>query len=119
MPPKISIHELYSLKKQKDSIKNQSFDKILEMCHNKIRKIATAGGMNTFFEVPYMVIGLPLYNITACINYVVECLKNNGLLVQILPYPNDNILYISWNPFDVSIKNKKCIEMNEKSNRLF
>lgn len=118
MPPKLSIHELYSLKKKKDTVKQQSFDKILETCHNKIKKIASSGGMNIFFEVPYIVIGLPLYDINACINYLVECLRKNGLLVQILPEPNNNILYISWNPFDINIKNKKSLEMNEYKNRL-
>ena len=74
--------------------------------------------MNIFFEVPYIVIGLPLYDINICINYIVECLRKNGLLVQILPIPNDNIIYISWNPFDINIKNKKSLEMNDYKNRL-
>lgn len=118
MPPKLSIYELYSMKKKKDSRKEKSFDTILDSCHKKIKKIASAGGMNIFFEIPYIVIGLPLYNIDLCRDYIVDCLKKNGLLVQILPPPTTNILYISWDPFDINIKNKKCLDMDDRRKNL-
>ena len=118
MPPKISLYELYSLKKKKEENKSVSFDKILEICHAKIKKVAEAGGMNVFFEVPNLVIGLPLYNINKCIEYIVDCLRKNGLLVQIIPYPNNNIIYISWNPFDISPKHKKYLENSDDNRKL-
>jgi hypothetical protein len=102
MPPRISLTELYTLKDKKELARHNTFDKIIEKCHIKIRKTALIGGMNIFFEVPYYIYGVPLYKIDDCLNYVVSSLRNNGLLVQILPHPNDNILYISWNPSDVS-----------------
>lgn len=104
MPPQISISELYSMKNKKDKTKINTFNIIIEKCHAKIKTIASQGGMNIFFEIPYVMIGYPLYNINECIDYVVNALKNNGLLVQILPQPNQNIIYISWKPTDVSIK---------------
>ncbi len=110
MPPQISITELYSIKNKKDLSKHASYDIIIGLCHKKIKKIAEAGGMNIFYEVPYIIIGLPLYNIGACIEYVVNSLRKNGLLVQILPYPNNNILYISWSPNDINLKPTKYLE---------
>lgn len=104
MPPKISLAELYSLKDKKEKNRIITFDKIIEQCHLKIKKTAVIGGMNIFFEIPYIVFGSPLYKITDCITYIVNVLRNNGLFIQILPHPNNNILYISWNPSDVSYK---------------
>ena len=110
MPPQISLTELYSIKNKKELSKHISYDKIIELCHSKIKKIAQAGGMNIFYEVPYIIIGLPLYDINKCVEYVYSSLKKNGLLVQILPYPNNTTLYISWNPADLNIKPMKYLE---------
>jgi hypothetical protein len=109
MPPQISLFELYNIKKKKDSIKNVSFDKILEKCHTKIKNVAQTGGMNIFFEIPYIVIGLPLYNINDCIEYITKSLRKNGFLTQNLPPPNTNYLYISWKIEDVNVNKKKLL----------
>jgi len=98
MPPRISLSELYTMKDKKEHSKHAIFDKIIEKCHMKIKKSALIGGMNIFFEVPYYIYGTPLYKIEDCINYIVTALRNNGLFVQILSEPNNNILYISWKP---------------------
>lgn len=103
MPPRISLSELYTLK-EKNNAKYTTFDKIIETCHVKIKNTATIGGMNIFYEIPYYVYGKPLYKIKDCIDYVVDSLRKNGLFVQILPEPNPNIIYISWNPNEISKK---------------
>jgi len=104
MPQRISLSELYNLKEKKNSAKYTTFDKIIETCHVKIKNTATIGGMNIFYEIPYYVYGKPLYKIKDCIDYVVDSLRKNGLYVQILPEPNLNIIYISWNPNEISKK---------------
>ena len=104
MPPKISLAELYSLKDKKEKIRYTTFDKIIEKCHAKIKHTAIIGGMNIFFEIPYIVLGSPLYKIDECITYVVNALRTNGFFVQILSQPNENIIYVSWNPSDVVYK---------------
>lgn len=113
MPPKISLTELYTLKDKKQKIRYTTFDKIIEQCHSKIKKTAIIGGMNIFFEIPFIIFGSPLYKIDDCIEYVVNVLRNNGLFVQILPQPNNNMLYISWNPSEVSASYKKQLTYNK------
>lgn len=108
--PQLSLYELYSIKKKKDLYCNNTFNIILEKCHKKIKTIAESGGMNTFYEIPFFILGLPLYDLNNCINYIVKSLKNNGLLVYVLTKPN-NIIYISWNPNDIDIKYKKKLLM--------
>lgn len=103
MHPQISISELYQLKNKKDKIKTNTFNVLLEKCHAKIKNIAKHGGMNVFFEVPYILVGYPLYDINDSIEYLVNALRKNGLMVQILPKPNQNTLYISWKPTDVTV----------------
>ncbi len=102
--PQISLAELYDMKKGKDKIKINTFNDILGKCHKKIKIIASQGGMTIFFEIPYIVLGYPLYDIYECVDYIVNALRNNGLLVQILPHPNNNTIYISWKPMDVEVK---------------
>lgn len=105
MPPQISLNELYQLKKKKDNIKNVCFDKIIDLCHRRIRTISSHGGMNTFYEIPGVLIGYPLYNIYECTDYVIKALRKNGLFVQLLPPPQISVLYISWDPEDLKPKN--------------
>jgi hypothetical protein len=107
MAPQINLNELYNLKKKRDQHKTLAFDQIIEQCHRRIRNIANHGGMNTFFEIPGLLIGYPLYNIHDCMNYVVEKMRKNGFLVQILPPPHVCVLYISWDPAE--LKPKKTV----------
>tara|TARA_B100000795_G_scaffold269969_2_gene261485 strand:+ start:19581 stop:19907 length:327 start_codon:yes stop_codon:yes gene_type:complete len=104
MPPRISLSELYKLNDKKNTVKYDTFDKIIDICHIKIKNTATIGGMNIFYEIPFYVYGKPLYKINDCINYIVEALKKNGLYVQLLPEPNTNMIYISWDPSEISKK---------------
>ncbi len=112
-PPYLSIAELYNLVNKKDKIKHNTFNHIIEKCHNKIKTIASQGGMDVFYQIPYVVYGFPLYNIDDCIEYIVSKLRENGFLVQILPYPNSDTLYISWKPSDTKIPKQL------KSSKLF
>lgn len=111
MPPRISLADLYAMKNNKDKIKTNTFNVIIEKCHVKIKKIAEQGGMNIFFEIPRILIGYPLYDMETCLNFIVDALRQNGLLVQILPYPNNYTIYISWKPSDV--KQKKQLTMSK------
>lgn len=102
--PQISLAELYIMKSKKEKIRTNTFNVILGKCHLKIKSIASQGGQCVFFEIPYVLLGYPLYDIIECTEYIVEALRKNGLLVQILPYPNNNTIYISWKPTDVKIR---------------
>jgi len=106
MPPQISLNELYQLKKKKDSIRTVCFDKVVEICHRRIRNIGSYGGQNTFYEIPGMLVGYPLYSIYECLDYVVEALRKSGFLVQILPPPHICVIYISWDPHELKAKSK-------------
>lgn len=104
MPPHISLNELYNMQRKKENYKKTSYDKILEICHRRIRNIGSFGGLNTFFEVPGLLVGYPLYNIYHCTDYLVDQLRKSGFLIQILPPPQICVLYISWDPNELKPK---------------
>jgi hypothetical protein len=92
------------MKTKKDRVKYDTFNVVLSKCHAKIKHIASQGGLNIFYEIPYILLGYPLYDMHECQEYIVEALRKNGLLVQILPHPNNNTIYISWRPTDVTVR---------------
>ena len=107
MPPQINLQELYNVQKKKKENRIVCFDHIIEMCHRRIRNVASYAGQNTFYEIPGIVIGYPLYRLSECVDYVVNALRNNGFLVQILPHPHVGVIYISWDPQE--LKPKKAL----------
>lgn len=96
--PNISLSELYDMKKKKEYCRTMCFDYIIELCHRRIRNVASYGGMNCFYEIPGMLIGYPLYNLEECTHYVIEKLRGTGFLVQLLPPPHVSVVYVSWDP---------------------
>jgi hypothetical protein len=98
MPPQINLQELYSMQKKKLQNRRKCFDHIIELCHRRIRTVSSYCGQNTFYEIPGFLVGYPLYNLNECIEYVVEALRKNGFLIQILPPPQIGVIYISWDP---------------------
>jgi hypothetical protein len=104
MPPSISLNELYVTRREKERKRTASFDKVLELCHKRIRNIAKFGGLNTFYEVPGLIVGFPLYNLFECCQYIIDDLRKTGFLVQVLPPPHIAVLYISWDPDEINPK---------------
>jgi len=102
MAPQISLNELYAMNKKKQSFRKLSYERVLELCHRRIRTVATYGGMNAFFEVPGMIVGYPLYHVHDCLDHMVESLRGSGFLVQILPPPHIAVVYISWDPQELN-----------------
>jgi len=102
MTSKLSLYDLYEIKKKKDAKLNDAFNIILNSCHKKIKTIAEIGGQSLYYSIPPIIIGYPLYNYSTCMNYIVSELKKSGLYVAILPEPNNNNIYISWKLEDVS-----------------
>lgn len=106
MPPHITLNELYHMGKQKQQARTRCFDKVLELCHRRVRTVAGCGGLNTFFEVPGVMVGWPLYNLAECTHYVVDALRKTGFLVQIMPAPQANTFYMSWDPQELRSSRK-------------
>jgi hypothetical protein len=109
MSSKLTLYDLYEIKKEKDSKINNAFNIILETCHNKIKSVAKIGGQSLYYTIPPIIIGLPLYKYDTCMSYIITSLKKSGLYVSNLPPPNNNMIYISWKIEDVSPPKNKLL----------
>jgi hypothetical protein len=106
---KISLTELYDIKKKKENRNSIVFNHILEICNKKIKHIAEHGGMSLYYKIPPVIIGFPLYNYSICVEYIIKQLKLSGLYVSQLPPPNNSYIYISWKLEDLSHKTKSTL----------
>ena len=97
---KLSLHDLYEIKKKKDSKICEAFNIILNGCNKKIKAIAELGGQSLYYSIPPIIIGYPLYNYNKCVNYIIGSLQKSGFYVSIIP--NENKIYISWKIEDIS-----------------
>lgn len=103
---KISLHDLYEIKKKKEINNTNVFKFILENCYKKIKHIAEHNGMSLYHKIPKIVIGFPLYNYNNCMEFIIKQLQTSGLYVMRLTAPNDEYIYISWKMEDISPKIK-------------
>ena len=114
---KLNIDELYEKKRQQDLNKLSLFNKILNRIHIKIKTVSKRNIDETFcwYLVPEIIIGVPKYDQSACIAYLIDKLKINGFNVR---YIHPNLLFILWNHWVPSyirteIKKKLGININE------
>lgn len=116
----LNIFELYKSINEKKLQQTRSFEKVLQKSHSKIKLAAKNNHYECFYEVPEVIVGVPLYNITDCIQYVIQNLKDNGFYIYYI-YPKN--LYISWNPKlvnneDIKKKNNNLLEFDSFDNLL-
>lgn len=92
---KINLDELFELKQQRDLKTLEIYKKILLRIHNKIKLTARQknGDQFTWFVVPEIIMGIPKYDNSDCIAYLVAQLKDNGFVVK---YYHPNLILISW-----------------------
>lgn len=91
---KIDLDELYETKKQKDLNKLETYRRILNRIHNKIKHVSRQRcDQHCWFLVPEMILGVPRFDNGECIAFLVDKLRDNGFVVK---YTHPNMLFISW-----------------------
>ena len=100
----LNIYELHDEINNKKKKRTKSFDKVLEICHQKIINASKKELIKVFFDVPDFVIGLPVYNLTDCIQYIIKSLEENGFIIQ---YYFPKLLYISWDLKEINQMDNK------------
>ena len=92
---KLNLDDLYEKKKQHDLATTNNYNKILNRIHTKIKTTSRTQLLEQFcwFLIPEMMIGVPKFDQTTCIAYVIDKLENNGFKIR---YTHPNLLFISW-----------------------
>jgi hypothetical protein len=100
---KISLDDLYDRKQQVENQRLKVYQTILKRVHTKIRLTAKQRHENhyMFYVVPEFMFGIPRYNVSTCISYIIEKLTENGFEVK---YTHPNMLFISWMHYIPSYK---------------
>ena len=96
-PPyqKINLDDLYKRTREIHINRIKIYQKILTRAHKKIKVSSRMRHSDyfCFYVVPEFLVGVPTYDITTCISYLVAELTKNGFEVK---YTHPNLLFISW-----------------------
>ena len=92
---KINLDELYEKKKIHDIQTTNNYNKILTRVHTKIKTTARQqlNEQYCWFIVPEVMIGVPRFNQSLCVAYIIDKLQENGFNVR---YTHPNMLFICW-----------------------
>ena len=92
---KINLDELYQRKQQRDLNTLESYNKILNRIHTRIKTVSRNQINEQFcwYIVPEVMIGIPKFDHGACVAYLMDKLRDNGFIVR---YTHPNLLFVSW-----------------------
>ena len=98
MIEKIDIDELYQKKHEIEEHRRKIYNKILNRAHTKIKTTSRLKHQEQFcfYVVPEFMLGVPKYNLSECVEYIIDKLIENGFSVK---YTEPNLLFISWQHF--------------------
>jgi hypothetical protein len=88
--PKVEID---NVQKQKEAIKHQFFDKILDEILQKIKYYSSRSATDGIFQVPTQRIGYPDYDYRELLFFLINKLRELNFFVRYIPEVS---LYISW-----------------------
>jgi hypothetical protein len=89
----LNIGELYETINNKNKVRMEKFDRILQRIHSRIKYNARLEKTYCFFQIPEFIIGVPLYNVSDLRNYLINSLNRNGFTIL---YVEPNWLFINW-----------------------
>ena len=92
---KINLDDLYERKQQRDLNTLDTYNKILNRIHTRIKTVSRNQIKEQFcwYIVPEVMIGIPKFDHAACTAYIIDKLRENGFVVR---YTHPNLLFISW-----------------------
>jgi hypothetical protein len=82
-------------KKQMEREKNRQFiyNKITKKCFQKIKATSENEEEYCFFKLPEFIVGYPLFNMTECVMYLINVLREKGFHCR---FVQNFVIYISW-----------------------
>ena len=96
VPDRINIDELFEGQHNSELQRHSIYLKILNKVHKKITTTSKTRNSNNFcfFIIPEILLGVPMYNLEDCKQYIFQNLIDNGFQIK---YTHPNLLFISWN----------------------
>ena len=91
--PLFSVNDLQKKAKAKEMNRNKIFFSIAKRCFEKIKETSGNDETYCFFKIPEYIPGVPLFNMTNCVLYLLNLLQEKGFKCR---YVDKFILYITW-----------------------
>jgi len=101
MSSQLNINDLFETTNNKTLRRLETYDKILQQCHCRIKYYSKFEKTTCFFAIPEFIIGVPLFDVQELRQYVINSLKKNGFQIM---YLHPNWLMIDWS------KKKKSLQ---------
>jgi hypothetical protein len=89
-----SVHEIHKKQKDKEKSRLQIYQLIGSKCFKKIKEMSSNEQLFCFFKLPEYIPGLPLYNMTECVIFLLNLLHDKGFSAR---YVEHYMIFISWN----------------------
>lgn len=94
----ININSLFDKKRARQTQRIRMFSRLLKKCHMKITLASQIEQTSCIYIIPYIVVGMPMYNFEECKKYITTHLTENGFIVEVFA---DDTLLISWEHHDI------------------
>jgi len=97
----VNVKDLNRMIETRKLDRNVAFNRIYDMCQQRIISHAKKDMLRMVFEMPEFILGIPPFNLNDALTHVIDRLKNNGFLVM---YFFPKLLYISWDMDEITGK---------------
>ena len=91
----VKAKELVKAQVKKDEQKVKTYIKIYEFIEKKIILASSGNSYELIYQIPQYILGLPLYSMPSCVEYVCKKLKEDGFKIK---YYEPNVINIIWKP---------------------
>ena len=113
MSSQIDINSLFETTNHKTLKRLETYDKILQQCHCRIKYYSKFEKTTCFFAIPEFIIGVPLFNVVELRTYMMNSLEKNGFKLM---YLHPNWLMIDWTDKKKSLqKVKKATDITQST----
>lgn len=91
----VKADELIKQQKERKKLKKKTFSKILNLVEKRIQMSSNSNNYYTWYEIPELILGLPIYNLNECKKYLIKKLEKNGFKTESY---EPNLILITWFP---------------------
>lgn len=89
----VKADKLIKEQKERDERKKITFNKVFLKIEKKIILASAANYYYCWYSIPEFIIGLPMYSIIECKEYIENNLKKNGFKIEFF---EPNIILVTW-----------------------
>jgi hypothetical protein len=99
-----SLQDIYSNHVEKEKYRMRIYENILAKCYKKIKDMSLHEETFCFFTLPEYLPGHPLYNMTQCVQYILNSLHDKGFHAR---YVDPFMIFITWSFPKVDLRRKE------------